>query len=84
MKQWKQLKDKVSNDENQHHILWCPPIKIFPIRPVMPRGKENLMALLHYPQKVTIMKLLEKVIFRAGKKIHDHSFWGKRITQKKV
>ena len=50
----------------------------------MPRGKENLMALLHYPQKVTIMKLLEKVIFRAGKKIRDHSFWGKRITQKSV
>ena len=67
MKQWKQLIDKVSNDENQHHILWCPPIKIFPIRPVMPRGKENLMALLHYPQKVTIIKILEKVDFRFQK-----------------
>ena len=64
MKQWKQLIDKVSNDENQHHILWCPSIIIFPIRPVMPRGKENLMALLHYPQKVTIIKILEKVTFR--------------------
>ena len=83
MKQWKQLIDKVSNDENQHHILWCPSIIIFPIRPVMPRGKENLMALLHYPQKVTIIKILEKVDFKTDKKFRNHSFWDKKIAQKK-
>ena len=65
---------RVSNDENQPHILWCPPIIIISIRPVMPRGKENLMALLHYPQKVTIIKILEKVNFRTGKKFYGHCF----------
>ena len=82
MKQWKQLWDKVSNDENQHHILWCPSIIIFPIRPVMPRGKENLMALLHYPQKVTITRTLEKVTFKTGKNFASTVFETKKRSQK--
>ena len=50
----------------------------------MPRGKENLMALLHYPQKVTIIKILEKVDFKTDKKFRNHSFWDKKKYAKNV
>ena len=66
-------KNKIMKTINRQSIKrWKPathpvPIIIILIRPVMPRGKENLMALLHYPQKVTITRMLENVTFKTGK-----------------